>query len=147
MSVMKTAENDGDVGAFLASVANKGRAEDTAVVAEVMQRITRCPPRMWGDSIIGFGAYRYANTNGKELGWFLTGVAPRKQALTIYIMPGFESFDAELTALGPHKLGRSCLYLRRLNKVDLAVLEDMIAHSVQIMRQRYPNPNPDPATG
>ncbi len=98
---MKTAENDGDVEAFLASVSNRGRAEDAAVVAEMMQRITGCPPRMWGDSIIGFDGYDYKRRDGLAHRWFVTGVSPRKANLTIYIMPGFKRYPEIMVRLGP----------------------------------------------
>lgn len=138
MSGLKTQPTDQDVGTYIASIADDRRRSETAQMVEMMQRLTGEPPVLWGASLIGFGRYRYTNTTGKELGWFLTGVAPRKQALTVYIMPGFEPFQQQLAALGPHKLGRSCLYIRRLDKVDIAVLEEIVDQSVDIMRQRYP---------
>ncbi len=137
MSDMKTAENDGDVGAFLASVAHKGRAEDAGVVVEMMQRITGCPPRMWGNSIIGFDGYDYKRRDGSAHRWFVTGVSPRKANLTIYIMPGFKRYAGIMSRLGPHKTSVSCLYLTRLAKIDLGVLEELIAASVSDMRAAY----------
>ena len=134
---MKTAENDGEVNAFLASVAHRGRAEDAGVVAEMMQRITGCAPRMWGDSIIGFDAYDYQRRDGSAHRWFITGVSPRKASLTIYIMPGFKRYQDLLARLGPHKTSVSCLYLGRLAKIDMSVFEDLIAQSVADMRAAY----------
>jgi len=134
---MKTAENDGDVEAFLASVSNRGRAEDAAVVAEMMQRITGCPPRMWGDSIIGFDGYDYKRRDGSAHRWFVTGVSPRKANLTIYIMPGFKRYSEIMARLGPYKNSISCLYLTRLARIDMAVLEELIAASVVNMRAAY----------
>ncbi len=134
---MKTAENDGDVGAFLASVPNRGRAEDAAFVVEMMQRITGCPPRMWGDSVIGFDGYDYKRRDGSAHRWFITGVSPRKANLTIYIMPGFKRYQDLLDQLGRHKTSVSCLYLGRLAKIDVAILEQLIATSVADMRAAY----------
>ena len=134
---MKTAENDGDVAAFLTSVAHRGRAEDAGVVADMMQRITGCPPRMWGDSIIGFDGYDYRRRDGSPHRWFITGVSPRKANLTIYIMPGFKKYQDLLARLGPHKTSVSCLYLGRLAKVDMGVLEELISQSVALMRAAY----------
>lgn len=137
MAGLKTKPTDVDIEAFLASIEDPRRQDETRRVVALMARVTGEAPVLWGTSIVGFGTYRYTNTTGKESGWFLTGVAPRKQALTIYIMPGFSTFEAELAALGPHKLGRSCLYVRRLDAVDSGVLEDLVRRSVGIMRQRY----------
>ena len=134
---MKTAENDGDVDAFLASAPHRGRAEDAGVVMAMMQRITGCPPRMWGDSIIGFDGYDYQRRDGSAHRWFITGVSPRKANLTIYIMPGFRRYQGLLDRLGPHKTSVSCLYLGRLAKIDRGALEELIAASVADMRAAY----------
>ncbi len=134
---MKTAENDGDVTAFLALVANKGRAGDATVVAQMMQRITDCPPRMWGDSIIGFDGYDYKRRDGSAHRWFITGVSPRKANLTIYIMPGFRRYPDIMARLGPHKNSLSCLYLPRLSKIDMTVLGELITASVADMHAAY----------
>ncbi len=137
MAELKNKATDADVGDYLATITDQRRQAETRQVVEMMERVTGAPPRMWGASIIGFGNYRYTNTKGKELRWFLTGAAPRKQALTVYIMPGFEPWPQLMDKLGPHKLGRSCLYISRLEKVDFAVLEDLVAKSVALMRERY----------
>lgn len=137
MSGLKTAPTDQDVGAYLAGLEDERRRAETEQIVQMMGEVTGDPPVMWGDSIIGFGRYSYTNTKGRDFSWFLTGVAPRKQALSVYVMPGFDGMRAELEALGPHKIGRSCLYLRRLDKVDFAVLQDIVTASVEIMRQRY----------
>ena len=138
MSDMKTVETDADPAAFLARVENRGRAEDAAEVVEMMRRITGYGPRMWGDSIIGFGRYDYARKDGSQHSFFRTGVSPRKQNLTVYIMPGFSQFADQLARLGPHKHSSSCLYLGRLTSVDGAVLEELIRASVAEMDRRYP---------
>ena len=138
MSDMKTVETDVDPAAFLAQVENRGRAEDTAEVVEMMTRITGYSPRMWGDSIIGFGRYDYTRKDGSAHSFFRTGVSPRKQNLTVYIMPGFSAYSEILARLGPHKHSSSCLYLGRLKTVDGAVLEELIRASVAEMDRRYP---------
>ena len=84
---------------------------------------------LWG-SIVGFGHYHYAYESGREGDMFLTGFSPRKTALTAYIMGGFEKHDDLLSRLGTFKIGKSCLYMTRLSKVDRAVLEDLIAQSL-----------------
>ena len=137
MSEMKTKPNDADVGAYLAGLSHRGRAEDAAAVAEMMARVTGEAPQMWGESIIGFGAYDYARRDGSRHQWFLTGVSPRKANLVVYVMDGFSAYEEELAALGPHKHSVSCLYLGRLKRVNAAVLEKIISQSVEVIARRY----------
>jgi len=135
---MKTVATGEDPFAFLDRVENTRRASDARVVVALMQRVTGHAPRMWGDSIIGFGSYSYKRRNGSEHDFMLTGVSPRKAALTIYILPGFDRFASDLSRLGKSRHSSSCLYIPRLEVIDMSVLEDMIAESVRIMRERYP---------
>ena len=132
---MKTRENDGDVDAFVGSVENRTRREDLRTAIDLMQRVTGEEPRMWGDRIVGFGRYRYRRRDRSEHSWMLTGVAPGKSALTIYIMPGFSAYGDLLESLGPHRHSVSCLYISRLARVDLAVLEALVRRSVDDMRR------------
>jgi hypothetical protein len=104
----------------------------------MMQKITGREPVLWGTSIIGFGTYTYRYASGKTGDWPLTGVSPRKQALTIYVMSGFTEYDSLLEQLGPHKTGRSCLYIRNLDKVDQKVLARLIRKSVAHLRKTWP---------
>lgn len=138
MTELKTQENDASVPDYLATVSDQRRMECETVMS-IMRRVTGEKPKMWGNSIIGFGRYRYENTKGKEFRWMLTGIAPRKSSLTVYIMPGFEPFADLMDGLGPHKIGKSCLYITRLEKMDLKVLENLIGQSVEVMRDRYPD--------
>ena len=138
MSDMKTAETDADPALFLSRIENRGRAEDAQAVMEMMARLTGQPPRMWGDSIIGFGAYNYARKDGSEHRFFRTGLSPRKQNLTIYLMPGVKKYAETLKRLGPHKHSVSCLYLGRLKNVDTGVLEEVIRQSLNDMGDMYP---------
>ncbi|MEM7124012.1 MAG: DUF1801 domain-containing protein [Pseudomonadota bacterium] len=137
MADIKTTRNDASVDAFLSGVDNEKRREDCQAVVDMMRRLTGEAPAMWGPSIIGFGSYHYTYDSGREGDFFLTGVSPRKQALTVYIMPGFSSYDGLMTKLGKHKTGRSCLYIKKLEDVDLGVLEELITKSVAWMRKKY----------
>ena len=92
---------------------------------------------MWGPSIVGYGSYQYRDASGREGEFMITGFSPRKQALTIYIMPGFSRFDTLMSKLGKYKTGKSCLYIRRLADVDETVLEQIIEESVGYMRAHY----------
>lgn len=137
MAELKTRPNDGDVDAFLESVDDPKRREDCRAVVELMADVTGEPPRMWGDSIIGFGQYHYVYDSGREGDWFLTGVSPRKQSLTVYIMAGFDRYDALMDRLGKHRTGQSCLYINRLEDVDTGTLRELIRSSVAHLRAKY----------
>jgi len=133
---LKTKENEGSVEAFLAK-ADRGRREDCFALLKLMQRATGEPPRMWGASIVGFGRYHYHYESGREGDFFLTGFSPRKQNLTIYIMPGFETHAVKVKNLGMFTTGKSCLYVKRLSDIDLKVLEGIVKDSVDSMRKKH----------
>lgn len=95
----------------------------------------RCAGADVGPSIVGFGHYHYRYESGREGDWFLTGFSPRKQSLTLYIMSGFRGYPSLMKRLGKYTTGRSCLYLRRLQDVDLEVLTDLIESSVEHLRR------------
>ena len=136
MAELKTKKTDASVEAFLDGVADPRRREDARVVLGLMKRITGEEPKMWGPSIVGFGSYTYSYASGQTGDWPIAGFSPRKQALTLYVMPGFEK-DADLMKrLGKHKTGKSCLYLNRLADVDAGVLEELVRRSVERMRNR-----------
>lgn len=136
MAEPKTKKTDASVAAFLDAVADPRRREDARAVLALMKRITGEEPKMWGPSIVGFGSYTYTYASGQTGDWPIAGFSPRKQALTLYLMPGFEK-DADLMKrLGKHKTGKSCLYLNRLADVDAGVLEELVRRSVERMRNR-----------
>lgn len=137
MSEPKTKRHDGDVNEFLDAVENPRRREDARRVLELMQEVTGELPKMWGSSIVGFGSYHYKYASGREGDWMITGFSPRKQNLTIYIMPGFSEFSELLARLGKHKTSKSCLYLNKLDDVDLEVLAELVRESVNVMKARY----------
>jgi len=137
MSDMKTTPHQGSVADFLNCVENKRRAADCRIVSAMMEEITGCPPVMWGPSIVGFDQYTYKRRDGSEHVYLITGFSPRKSALTIYITPGFSAYTDKLAKLGKHKHSVSCLYLTRLENVDLGVLREIIADSVRVMCTRY----------
>ena len=139
MSQLKTQKNKASVKAFLDAVENEKRRKDAQTVLKLMRQVTGLRPQMWGTSIIGFGSYRYQNTSGRKGEWFLTGLSPRKQALTVYIMSGFSSYDTLLKRLGKFKTGRSCLYINKLEDIELSVLEQLVAESFSYMREKYPD--------
>lgn len=134
----KTQPHSGDVGAYINSLDHPKRRRDGLTLLTLMQRITGEKAVMWGPSIIGFGRYHYKYEGGREGEFFLTGFAPRKANMVVYIMPGYQDYSDLLSRLGPHKIGKSCLYITDLEKIELSVLEELITKSVAYMRDKYP---------
>jgi hypothetical protein len=118
------------VDEFLAVVPNATRRADAEVLARLMADVTGQPPAMWGTSIIGFGRYHYRYATGREGDSPVVGFSPRKAQLVLYLTDGFEEYGELLGRLGKHSTGKSCLYVKRLADVDLAVLEELVRRSV-----------------
>jgi hypothetical protein len=129
MSQRKTQPDPADVSAFVASIADVRRREDSATMAELMGEITGDTAVMWGPSIVGFGASQYTNTTGTH-DWFQIGFSPRKTSLTLYLPGPLEAYGDELGRLGPHSTGKSCLYIKDLRAVDAEVLRELITKAV-----------------
>jgi hypothetical protein len=133
MAELKTKPTQVDVLDFLGKLSDDQRRNDCLVVLELMKAATGADPRMWGASIVGFGRYQYRYESGRTGEWPVISFSPRKNDLTLYIMPGFDRYESLLTRLGKHKTGKSCLYLKRLSDVDLVVLKELIEESVKAM--------------
>ena len=136
MAELKTKATTASVTDFLDAVDDEERRKDCYAVVKIMQRATGAKPKMWGPSIVGFGDYRYSNSRGRGVDWFLTGFSPRKGDLTLYIMPGSSRHAELLNALGKHKTGKACVYIKRLADVDLDVLRRLVEASVEHLRAR-----------
>lgn len=134
MAELKTQENDASVDDYLNSVEDAKKREASFKVKELMEEVTGEEARMWGDSIVGFGHYNYKYASGRDAEWMLVGFAPRKQKLTLYIMSGFDEYDDLLDKLGKHSTGKSCLYINKLEDIDMDVLRELVDKSVQHMR-------------
>jgi hypothetical protein len=130
MAEAKTKPTGASVAAFLAAIADEERRRDCRTVAKLMGKATGAKPVLWGTNIVGFGTYRYRYESGREGEWPVIAFSPRKNDLTLYIMPGFARCADLLARLGRHKTGVSCLYLRKLADVDLGVLEAIIGMAV-----------------
>jgi hypothetical protein len=137
MAELKTQKNDASVMDFLQSVENEQRRSDSLRLLRIMQSVTGEEPVMWGPSIVGFGSYHYRYESGREADWMLTGFSPRKQALTAYIMAGFDRYDELMAKLGTYTTGKSCLYLKKLDDVDESVLRELIDASCAHMQTKY----------
>ena len=130
MAKLKTQKNDASVEDFLNGVSHERKREDSFAILELMRDVTGEEPAMWGTSIVGFGSYRYKYASGREGEWFLTGFAPRKRNLTLYIIAGLENYDSLLAELGKYRTGKSCLYINKLEDVDIPTLRELIRQSV-----------------
>lgn len=117
------------MAAFLAAVPDDRRRADARVLVDLMRRVTGAEPVLWGPSIVGFGSYHYRYPTGREGDMPAAGFSPRKAATTVYLMDGVDAHADALTRLGPHTVGKGCLYLKRLADVDLGVLESMVRQS------------------
>lgn len=137
MGELKTRPTAASVTAFLGGIDDPAARRDVKRIGAMMRKATGARAKMWGDSIVGYGRYRYSNTAGKDFEWMLTGYSPRAQSISVYIMSGFEGMKPLLKKLGKHKTGKSCLYLKSLADVDEAVLAELIEVSVARMRERY----------
>ena len=135
MAELKTKRNKGDVEAFLNSVPDEKKRQDSFAILDLMKQVTGEEPEMWGDSIIGFGSYHYKYASGRDGDWFVTGFSPRKQNLTLYIMAGFDDYDQLLGKLGKHSIGKSCLYVKKTEDVDMDVLKELVKQSVEHMKK------------
>ena len=135
MAELKTKKNEASVEDFINDVEGKKKRTDSFAIIKLMQEVTGEEPVMWGDSIVGFGNYTYKYASGRTGNWMLVGFSPRKQNLTLYIMPGFEQYDDLLSKLGKYKLGKSCLYIKKLEDVDLDVLKELVKQSVEYMKE------------
>jgi hypothetical protein len=114
MAGNKTVETGASVRDFIDSVENEHKRRDSRELVTLMEAISGSRAAMWGSSMVGFGRYQYRYASGREGEFFLTGFSPRKTALTVYVMPGLERYADQLERLGPHKTGKSCLYLKSL---------------------------------
>ena len=131
MAELKTKVSDRSVARFLAGIKDEKRRADRQTVLEIMKRVTGAEPRMWGSSIVGFGAYHYKYASGREGDWFVTGFSPRKQDLTLYLMGGFEKHAELMKKLGKHKTGKGCLYIKTLDDIHLPTLKKLIRESAR----------------
>ncbi len=131
---LKTKPTRADVDKFLNSIKDEKKREDSFKILKMMKQITKEEPKMWGSSIVGFGDYHYRYASGREGDWFLTGFSPRKQSLTLYMMSYLEKYEKILKRLGKYKSGKGCLYIKKLEDVDMKVLKELITASIRRLK-------------
>lgn len=122
---------------YISSIDHPKRKEDGLVLLDFFNRVTGLKPVMWGPSIIGYGRYHYKYESGREGEFLITGFSPRKTALTVYILPGYQDMHEELSRLGKHRTGRSCLYINKLEDIDMDVLQEIVLNGLEYMRENY----------
>ena len=126
MAELKTKLTGASVSGFIERLPDEARRADCRELVKLMRKVTRSKPAMWGPSIVGFGRQTLHYASGRDLDWFLAGFSPRKQDLVLYLLGGYAGQSTLLRRLGKHKIGKSCLYIKRLEDVDLKVLERLI---------------------
>ncbi len=123
---------------FIAGVEPIRRRTDAEVLLDFFHNISGFDPVMWGLSIIGYGRYHYVYESGREGNFLATGFSPRKASLSLYIIPGYQDYSAILDRLGKHKLGKACLYINKLDDVDMDVLAELIRTGLRDLNKRWP---------
>lgn len=134
---LKTKATKSSVEKFLDSIESEQKRDDAYTILDMMQKATKEEPKMWGPSIIGFGTYHYKYDSGHEGDMCRIGFSPRKAALTLYILMGFEGYDELMAKLGKYKTSKACLYIKKLEDVDLKVLKQLITLSVKYTKAKY----------
>ena len=140
MAELKTQKNKASVKDFINTIESEEKRKDSKELVKIFKAITKKNPVMWGTSIIGFDQYHYKPQRSKQEGdWPMTGFSPRKQNLSIYIMPGFKNKIALLKKLGKHKTSVSCLYIKRLSDINIDILKKVIETGYKEMKERTKN--------
>jgi hypothetical protein len=137
MPEQKTKPTAVSVESFIEQLPDEQVRDDCYSLIEIMKKTTGADPKMWGPSIIGFGSYHYKYESGHEGDACLTGFSPRKQNITLYVMPGASDHSSLLSKLGKFKAGKGCLYIKRLADVDQTILKNLVTHSVAHLRKKY----------
>lgn len=137
MAELKTQKNNASVLAFINSVDDDTKRQDSLELLKIFEECTGEQPAMWGPSIVGYGTYHYKSERSSQEGdWMRAGFSPRKQNLTLYIINGLDKYQDELTRLGKHTTSKSCLYIKRLSDVDINVLKHIITDSYNKMENQ-----------
>ncbi|MGB5724951.1 MAG: DUF1801 domain-containing protein [Parasphingorhabdus sp.] len=141
---LKTKRTNADVTAFIEKAEPERRKVEAYQLIDLFRKVTGKEPKMWGPSIIGFGSYDYKYESGREGTMCRAGFSPRKAKLSIYLMGAYCTPEAQAEQdrlfglLGKHSVGKSCLYINRLEQVDIKVLEQLVRNNWDLMNERYP---------
>ncbi|MEH6536100.1 MAG: DUF1801 domain-containing protein [Psychroserpens sp.] len=135
MSYLKTKENDADVIAFINAIEDPVKKEDCLTLIEMLERISGFKAKMWGSKMVGFGSYVYKTKAGKEGEWFLIGFSPAKANISLHLMFGLEDERDLLSKLGKHKVGKGCLYIKKLEDIDKNYLDQLMQNTFIHMKK------------
>jgi hypothetical protein len=138
MYELKTKENDKSVIEFIENVDNVKKREDAYKLLDIFTETTGYPAKMWGPSIIGFGKYHYKYKTGHEGDAPLVGFSPRKAKISLYFAPGETKREALLKDFGKHTTGKACVYINKIDDIDVDVLKELINESIKFLRETYP---------
>jgi len=141
MAALKTKATSDNVQQFLNSLENDQKRSDCITLLELLEDITSEKACMWGAAIIGFGRYHYVYDSGREGDWFLTGFAPRKQNITIYLMGGLTEHAHLMEKLGKYKQGKGCIYINKLSDINTTLLRSLCEASVDRLKKLYADHN------
>lgn len=136
MAEIKTKPTAVNVKDFIAAVTDEQKRKDSLVLIDMMSKITKEKPKMWGPGIVGFGSYHYKYESGHEGDMCITGFSPRKAAISVYILMGFNRSPELMKKLGKFKTGKSCLYVKKLADIDMKVLKELIEESVKYIKNK-----------
>lgn len=137
MAELKTKVTQASVKDFLDKVPDKAKKQDCLALLKLFQSVTGEKPKMWGNSVVGFGSFHYKSERSAQEGdWYLTGFSPRKQNFTLYLMP-VKSYSQLLKKLGKHKVSGGCLYLNKLSDVDTTVLKQLIKEAFLETKKKF----------
>lgn len=137
MAELKTKLNDASVRAFLDTIEDESKRDDCFEIMNLMKKASGEEPKMWGTSIIGYGTYHYKYASGREGDWMRIGFSPRKQNITLYLMTGVDRNEEIFSRIGKYKNGKSCFYIKKLADVNVGVLEELIATSLEHVESIY----------
>lgn len=138
MAELKTKPTKASALEFIKKLPDSEKRKDGLQLLKIFKEATGEKPRMWGASIVGYGMYHYESERSSQKGdWPLTAFSPRKQNLTIYVMPGFVDYKDLLVKLGKHKTSVGCLYIKRLSDVNEKVLTQIVKKSFLTMKKKY----------
>jgi hypothetical protein len=138
MAKNKTVETNDSVSNYLASIKDEKRRKDVSAIIYLISEQTRFEPKMWGTGIVGFGTYHYKYESGHEGDAPLTGLASRTNAIVLYLSANFEKRDELLQTFGKHKTGKGCIYIQKLEDIDLGILIKMVKNSIKHVSTLFP---------
>lgn len=139
MAELKTKQTDADVTEFINTFADtEQKRKDSFELLKLIQDFTGYEPKMWGASIIGFGSYHYKSTRSTQEGdWPLIGFSPRKAAISLYVYSGMPEHAYLLEHLGKYKMGKACIYVKKLSDIDQEVLKKIMQETIDFFKARY----------